>query len=212
MEKIPFETIREILDERIAKETTVDFYGIEIKVKYMITHEQYDNAIGQIMNCCYDDASGEYLPELRELATRTVIVAYYTNLELPDDVDDLNYLLFASDDLMDGIYSAINRTQLQELHRAVAKRCEVRNEANRKFFENEIKEVTDGIESMASGIQGLFDGVSSDDMRQLVKVLGEGRIDEEKLVNAVVKARSEDYNNEAEKVIPFPVEEQKDGE
>lgn len=209
-QKITFETIRNTLDERIADTNSFDFYGMEITVKRMIPFDAYCAAIEHIIDCCYDSESGEYLPELRELSTRMVITAYYTNLELPEDMNDLERMMFC-EELIGQIYDLINPVQLRELHHAVSKRCEIRNEANRRYFDSELQKVTDGIDAMASGIRSFFDGISDKDMKKLAKALTSGRIDEEKLVAAVIKAQNEE-REDAEKVIPFPAEEKKDGE
>jgi len=208
--KIPFETIRNILDERIAEVDSFDFYGTEITVKRMIPFDAYCTAIDRIIDSCYDSESGEYLPELRELSTRMVIMAYYTNLELPEDMNELERMMFCGE-LMAHIYDLINPVQLRELHQAVSKRCEIRNEANRRYFDSELYKVIDGVNAMSSEIRSFFGGISDKEMKRLAKALTSGKINEEKLVDAVIKAQNTKREDE-EKVIPFPAEEKKDGE
>jgi len=208
--KIPFETIRNILDERIAEVDSFDFYGTEITVKRMIPFDAYCTAIDRIIDSCYDSESGEYLPELRELSTRMVIMAYYTNLELPEDMNELERMMFCGE-LMAHIYDLINPVQLRELHQALSKRCEIRNEANRRYFDSELYKVIDGVNAMSSEIRSFFGGISDKEMKRLAKALTSGKINEEKLVDAVIKAQNTKREDE-EKVIPFPAEEKKDGE
>ena len=200
----------EILNDRTAKTNTFDFCGTEIEVRDMIPFDDYCTAIEHIIDCCYDNDSGEYLPELRELTTRMVITAYYTNLALPEDMEELERMMFCAE-LMDAIYERVNPVQLRELHKAVAKRCDIRNEANRRYFDSELRKVTDGVWAMASEIRGFFSGISDKDMKRLAKALISGKIDEEKIVEAVIKAQNEKREGE-EKVIPFPAEEATDGE
>ena len=209
-QKIPFETIKTILDERMAKVNTFDFYGTEIEVKRLIPFDEYCTAIERIIDCCYNEESGEYLPELRELSTRMVITAYYTNLELPEDMEELEHMMFC-EELIGSIFELINQEQLREIHRAVKQRCDIRNEANRRYFDSELKKVTDGVEAMGAWTREMFDGISRDEMQNLVSALSSGRIDEDKIVDAVVKAQNE-KREDAEKVIPFPAEDTKDGE
>ena len=209
MSKVPFETMREIINDRAVDVDTIEFYGAEIAVKRMIPYEDYCSAVNYIVECCYSEDDGEYMPEIREFATRVVIARYYTDLELPADAEELYAMMFKTD-LMDLVYSRINESQLAELHRAVAKRCDVRNNANRAAFEKELRDALNEMEALAQGVAAVFDGLNESEMHGIVKALSSGKLDEEKLAAAVVNARNMVHEDEG--VIPFPAGGEQDGE
>ena len=181
---VSIEKMDNIIKENFKDETVVDFYGQEIVVRRMITANEVMEFVETAANACFDPDTGEYHPELKDFLLRSGTLLYYTNVRLPDDAEH-RYKIVCGTDLADMVYKYANRAQLCGIEAAIDTLCEMRTDANRVQFEQEIRKATDAVAKLTEQISTLFDGVSPEDMKAIVSALGDG-VDEEKLVKAVV--------------------------
>lgn len=211
LKKITSKDIEEIARDYFPASTAIVFHGKEIAVQRMLPYKRVCALIEAIVKSCFDSESGEYMPEVRDFATRLAVASAYTDLELPEDTDE-QYAMLYSTDMMQKIYEAIDHGQLDMLRTSVQRRCDIINDANRTAIEKELYEAVGMISTLADNIGKIFKDVSSEEVAEMVNNLMTHGVDEEKLVDEVVRKQNELREKADGKIVPFPAAEENDGE
>ena len=193
-QKIAYETIQEAINDYCPRVELLDWCGIEITVQKVIPFHLVTEIVRKVADACFQEDTGEYMPEMMDIATRMYVFGLYTNIELPEDPDEQNLLLFGSG-LWNKVAALINEDQLDAIELAANRRVKARLDTNRAEFEHEVNTVVESIAELSQQMSSLMDSVTPDDIRKMVAAVGENGIDEAKIVQAVVaeqnKARAE---------------------
>ena len=185
---ISVEKMDEILKDYYPESTTVDFHGQELVIRDLIDPADFFELVRRIADGCFS-VEGEYMPEVYEMLLRAGIIDVYSNVRLPHNPKHLNRFVYAPD-LYNTVVRNINRDQYNALCDAIWERISARKDANRVLFETEIQRAVAGIQNLGEQFSQLVGEVSPEDVKALVEAIGEGSIDEEKLVSAVVEKQN----------------------
>lgn len=205
------EKLDEIMNDYFPAVEVMDWHGVELEIQKKVSAATMYDLVRKVANTCFDDTTGEYLSEVRDFAERVAIVSAYTNVQLPDDDTEHLYDILYRTDLYDAVWKNICSDQLLAISDAIDQRIETRTEANRVAFEYEVQNIIESVRQLGEQINQLFEGITPEDLKAMISVIGDNGIDEEKIVQAVVaeqnKARGDDN------IVQFPVsEETTDGE
>ena len=201
-EKISFEKIEEIMNERFFVVDTMDWYGVEVEVKSLIPFALASELVRRIADACFSD-DGEYMPEVSDFALRLGVIEAYTNIELPDNVEEQNRLLYGTD-LWEDIISLIYDAQFNMIVQSVNQRVSYRLDTNKAAFERGVNEVMDGLMQLGEQFNTVMADVEPGDVKRMIEAIGENGIDEEKIVKAVVSEQNKARDN----VVVFPAAEE----
>ena len=185
---ISIEKMDEIMKDYFPETETVDYHGQKLVITKVIAPEDMFELVRQIADGCFAP-DGTYMPEVYDLLMRAGTVGEYSNVRLPKEVGHMGRILYGSD-LYGTVWKHISREQHDAVVDAVWERINARNNMNKALFENEIQKAVAGIQSLGEQMAQLFGEVSADDIKALVGAIGEGGIDEEKLVQAVVEKQN----------------------
>lgn len=175
----------EIMDERFPNFVSVDYYGEELRIRRVIEFDTFTEIVQSVVRACFRENDGAYMPENKDYAIRLCVIDAYSNVRLPDNKDKRYKMTYCSD-LFDTIVSEISVSQYEAMIDAIEEGIMARNDMNRQLFEHGTQIVTDEIAELGKQLGELFGGVSPEDLQKLVSAVGEGGVDEEKLVQAVV--------------------------
>lgn len=78
------------------------FRGVRVSYRKIITAQEVGKVIDNIIACCYDENKSVFLYEIFDVAFRSNIIAAYTNIELPDNIDEVINAVYIS-----GLYSLV---------------------------------------------------------------------------------------------------------
>ena len=185
---ISIEKMDEIMKDYFPETETVDYHGQELVIRKTIEPEDMFELVRQIADGCFSP-DGTYMPEVFDMLLRAGTIGEYSNVRLPKEVGHMGRILYGSD-LYETVWRHISREQHDAVTDAVWERINARNNMNKVLFENEIQRAVDGIQSLGEQLAQLFGEVSADDIKALVGAIGEGGIDEGKLVQAVVEKQN----------------------
>lgn len=198
--KIAYETIMEVINDRCPQADTIDWFGTEITVQKIVPFKKVTEIVQRVTAACFAQEDGNYIPEVMNMALRICVFEAYTNIELPDDIDEQNLLLFGSG-LWDLVTALINADQLGTIELAINRRVKARLDTNRAEFEHAVNMVVESIAELSQQMSGLMDGVTPEDIQTMISAIGENGIDEAKIVQAVVAEQNKTRDN----VVEFPV-------
>ena len=103
-------------EKKISRVTLAD--GTEVSVKKYIGIIDFSVIVNRIADECVDEKSGEYTPELVAALTDSYIVGYYTDYQMPAELDQ-QYDMIRSLNIIESIIDKIDQRQLNELSEAI---------------------------------------------------------------------------------------------
>ena len=125
------------MDERISADKVMKFglrgykeyidynwHGLMIKIRTLLSRDEEYEIVRSVVECCtcYGDNGEEYIvPENLELALRANVVIYYTDILLPNDIDEQHTLLFYSN-LYDVVIEHANKAQIDSIFNTLYRR------------------------------------------------------------------------------------------
>lgn len=167
---------------------TIEWNGISIVVKHSLTLRDMLEFVNSVVKSCFGE-DGSYMPEVRDFATRNCIIKYYTNISLPSNVEQRYDLLFHST-ILDEIIPNIDYSQFDKMMRAIKEKTAHLAQANIEAVTKQMNELCASFENMQKQFSDTFSGVDKDALTGVINALGDGVIDEEKIVQAVINAES----------------------
>ena len=149
-----------------------------------------------VVKSCFDSDTGEYLPEMRDFATKSALLKYYTNIDLPNEASKQYKLLYGTD-LIDCIFKSqiIDTAQFEEMTNAIKAKLKYLSDAGVNQMLVELEGAVEGIDNIVNSFSGVFDGVDNDAVLKIANaVIGEG-FDENKLAKAFLKRDNDNTLN-----------------
>lgn len=203
---VTVDAIEDVMKSEFANAEIVQWHGIDVEIKKSIDLHLAYEFVNQVVNSCFDEDDGGYIPEIKDFAIRACTVEKYTNITLPENVEKLYDLMYMTD-IYDLVRDKINRKQLNALVRAVDDKIEYRTDSGIMV----IRKAADDVRALTKQFANLFGGVTPDDVQAITKAVIDGRLDEEKLVKAYAKVKAETPDPvEADIVVPkIPMEPEK---
>ena len=169
----------------------VEWRGIDIDIKNTLSLEEMLAFVKNIVAACFDAEHIVYHPEMKDFAVRAVLIELYTNISLPSNVGRIYDIVYCSD-LADVVYSFINQKQFEVMMNAVDDEIDYIANSNVEAITKQVNALSDTIEKLGEKFKGMFDGVDPEDIKKTLAAIGEGGIDEGKLMDAyLVKAKAE---------------------
>ena len=162
---ISIEKMDEIIMDYYPDTVAVDFHGQELVIRRTITMEEMALLTKTVAERCFDEKTGEYLPELLRYLTDILIIAFYTNVRVPRNAEK-QYRMLRQTDLMRVVHDNISDDQYYEITEAIDDRIRLRNERNTKMVEKQIQDAVSSVTAIADLLDGMFDGVDKDDVAE----------------------------------------------
>lgn len=97
---------------------TVQWHSKQLVLKQFLPVQDYMTVVHDILRDCQPPDGGEIALELIDFAIRSNIIAAYAFVELPEDVNKLYYIVYASD-LYDVVLANANKKQIDAIIRSV---------------------------------------------------------------------------------------------
>ena len=166
-------------------EVSVEWNGTSIKIKKLIDTAIANAVIASISEgAFYDD--GEYNPSNIEFMIRMFVVTMYTDIEMPDE-KELQYALVYGTDIYSVVLDNICSDQLFDIITNIEKCVEFKKQMNVDGLRARMQELQAEVSTILEQIGSLLGQVSADDIRKLVDAISNSKLDEKKLVDALVE-------------------------
>lgn len=174
-----------VMKENFDNEMSIDWHGITVEVKKVIPYADMLAFVEMVFAACFADG-GKYMPERFDMVFNACIVGTYTNITLPKDADDVYSILFNSD-LIGMVMGIVNNQQIDSIRRAAERKIAHKLRTNENEINAAINKTVESIANLSSAVGDLFDGVTNEDIANVMSAIGNGKIDEEKLMEAYIK-------------------------
>lgn len=178
---------------KIEKINTADTDGVikekdsaQMHVRRIIGFDEFTSAVNSIVNGCFDDDTGEVSYEVVDFIERAEVIERYTDYSLPDDVDAAFSVIYETD-VYEQARKNIDEGQLIRLFAAAEAKLEAKEKRANAAVEVAAQEVIAKFEELTEQMEGLFGGVTPDQVSGMFDALVDGKLDEDKIVEAVMK-------------------------
>lgn len=174
--------------DRIAKETytpteTIEWNGIEVIVKRMLSFEEMMMFVDSVVKSCFTIDKGTYLPEVKDFAIKSSILEMYANFSLPNNIEHKYNLIYCTD-ATQVVLQHIDAHQFNEIVRAINDKLDNIAQANIEMVYKQMNDLYVAFDNLQKQLSSVFEGINHDDVSRLVSAITDNKLDEEKLVKA----------------------------
>lgn len=120
---LPLSKVRSVVGQRRIKYRKIVWHTAEMYVKTFLPLDEYKDLIDSIVRTCTTE-DGDCIYEMIDFVTRINIIAAYALIELPDDINEMHYIVYESD-LYDAVVGNVNVAQVDAVVRAVREYCAI---------------------------------------------------------------------------------------
>lgn len=185
IKRISVNAMDEILKDYENTET-IQWNGIEVVITKNLSLEEMMAFADSVVKSCFDQASGTYMPEIKDFAIRSNIMERYANFTLPSKVER-QYDVVIRSGVVEEILRHINFSQFDELLKAIDAKLQNAADANVQMVFRKFDDVVTSFEGLQDKVGALFAGVDQADIGKLMSAISEHGVSEEKVVKAYME-------------------------
>jgi hypothetical protein len=165
----------------------IEWNGLEVVITKTLPLEEMMAFANSVVKSCFDQATGTYMPEIKDFAIRSNVMERYANFTLPSNVER-QYDMVMRSGAFEMILNYINPSQFNELTSAIEARLQNAADANVQMAFSRFNDVVTSFEGLQEKVGALFAGVDPADIGKLMGAISEHSVSEEKIVQAYVSA------------------------
>lgn len=184
---ISFDDIAAVVDPESI--THMDCGGKTIDVRSTVPFAEASKFVETVADLCFDN-SGDYIPQVYDVAVAYAIIDMYTSIETPTDITALADVVYRSN-IIENIRQYIDDVQIESLLDAVAKKIEYRIAINTSAAVNKSNDIINKIEEAEKMLEQVASGLGGEDISKLMSAIADGKIDEKKLMGAYLDKKEE---------------------
>lgn len=190
IQKISVNAMDEIMKRFDAVET-IEWNGLQVVIKKNLSLEEMMTFANSVVKSCFDQASGAYMPEVKDFAIRANVLDMYTNFTLPKDLNK-QYDMVIRSGAVEMVLNYINYAQFNELVKAIDSKLQNTADANIQAFITKLDNVTTAFSDMQTEMEKMFSGVDTEDIGKLVGAIANGNNTEEGIVKSYLELVKKD--------------------
>lgn len=188
MAKLTINKIEKVMKEMFIPEANVDWHGEQLTVKHVLSLEEMLTFTNSVINSCFDN--GEYIPQLKDFATKVATLLCYVDINLPDDPEK-KYAICYKTDLVQTVLEHINLDQYSEMLNAIEYKLDNAAESNVQMVYRKADEAAEAMAKMVDEINAVFENIDPQDLKNVISAIGSGGVDEQKIVSAYINAQKD---------------------
>lgn len=164
---------------------TVNWNGLDVVITKTLSLEDMLAFVDSVVKSCFDQATGAYMPEIKDFAIRSNVMERYANFTLPSKIER-QYDVVMRSGAFEMVLNHLNAAQFNELIRAIDDKLKNAADVNIQTVFRQFDEVVDSFNNLQEKIGTLFSGIDSSDIENLMGAISDGGIDEAKVVKAYI--------------------------
>ena len=173
-----------ICDELNDNTMSIEWRGLSIVLKRRLSVRELMGFSQSVIDNCISKSDGRYVPEVFDFIVNNNIIEFYTNISLPEDIEERYSVVLSCRQLIDVIKDSIDSLQFDELINAIRSRLYYESRTNIDAILEKADSARDDIESMSSMLSNMLDGIDADTFKDIMKIVSSGDIDEAKIMDA----------------------------
>ena len=170
----------------------IEWNGLSIKIRSTVNFEHMFMFVEYVVKSCFDSDTGEYLPQMKDFATKSAILKYYTNISLPDSSEKQFKLLYGTD-LFERVFDSqiIDMDQLNSMNSSINAKLKQLSDSDVVQLHAEFEMLLSNIENLVNQFSSIFDGIDNELLDKIATAAIDGGFDEAKLAKAFLGINQE---------------------
>lgn len=174
--------------------TTIDHGDSSFSVRKIISIVDIFQVVDEVLSVCFGD-NATFTPHVKDIAIKSAIMEHYAGISIPDDIRVRYSLVMRSTTLFEKIVAAIDPVQYRELVETIDDAIEYKKATCLSMAVAQNEALHDRWERLAVELNELFGDMSSETMKQMINTIANGKLDERKIVDAILAARAHEGSN-----------------
>lgn len=166
-----------------------EWNGVGIEIKPVLTPTEMSRFITEVILYCLAGENQSFVPEYKDIAIRMCVVKYYTDLSVPEAVDDEYITLLYRHDIVDTVLAEISGEQFDVMVDSINKKLDYILKRTGTYTESKLSEFIEIVTELIEGFAGKFGDIDSGKLMELANAVSNNKIDEGKIVAAIMKER-----------------------
>ncbi len=174
----------------------VEWLGYTIHIKRFLDFMDMMGFVNGVTAGCFAKSDNSYMPEARDFFFRCHIVEYYTNIELPDNLEEKNQLVYGTN-IIEVVLRNVDMGQFQAIIDSIDKKVANLVDINVKQINDEVEFIYEQVSALYAQLTEAFDGIDKETIASIANAVVGTTFDEKKLIDAVNAAKAETTTNGA---------------
>lgn len=183
--KITINSLDKILEENYTNTITAEWHGIEVAIKRTLGFKDMLEFVNDVVMSCFQTDSG-FVPEVVDFAIKSNILSRYANYSLPDRLEHRYEIIYCTD-AVDFVCKHINNEQLGEITASIHKKISYLCNTNIMNIQKQMTELVSSFETMRQKTADMYANLTPEDMSKVLSAFEDGKLSEEKLVEAYLQ-------------------------
>lgn len=183
--KITVKEFEDIARKNYVATEVVEWNGVDIIINRTLSLRDMLEFVDMVVNSCFSEQTGSYLPEIRSFAISMCILEKYANFSMPSDIEKQYELIYRTD-AVKAVVERINRSQLDDIITAIDQKIDNIASANIDAVHSKMSDLCVAFENMQNQMSTLFSGINEEDIKNMTAAMSGGLLDQDKLVKAYI--------------------------
>lgn len=162
---------------------------MEIMVKPRLDFLEMMTFVDGVVKGCFRSDDNSFLPEVKDFVIKSYIVEMYSNVSLPQNVNKKYDLLYACD-IVDFILDIIDKSQFEEMMKGIDQKIKYMVAMDVNTITTQMNQLLSSLSGVESKASQLFSEISKEDIDTILKAIGNGKIDESKIMEAYLEHKN----------------------
>lgn len=183
MTKITIEDYRKMTEKEFEQTIDAKWNNMALHIKHTLNLKEMMSFVQYVTGSCFSEDTNEYLPEIRDFATRCCIIENYSDLVLPESTDE-KYEIVYNSDIVAFIVQKIDQPQFKEMLAAIDVKIKHMAQNSIEALNKQMSEVFSGLSILEKVASDMFNGIDTDTISKIAKTISDGGFSEKKLIEA----------------------------
>lgn len=183
---ISVNTFEKAVNSTYQPTTVTEWNGLEIVIKKHLSLAEVAKFVDVCVKACFDSDTAVYTPEAKDAAIRSCIVAFYTNITLPESIEKQYELIYHSM-ILDSITPNIDQAQLKSVVSAIDEKTDYLAGVNIEVVNKQMRDLQNIAANIQNQMSDIFKEINIDDVKKVMSSLSDKGLDEEKLIKAYME-------------------------
>lgn len=184
--------VKEKCSETLPSVITDEWNGITVTIRPSLPLVDMIYFVDEVVDACFSE-DGDFMPEVIDVLIKRSILSRYANFNLPIDLRKAYELIYHSD-AFEFVVARINSNQITEIINAISTAIKYRCDSNITEMRKQLSNLLLMMSDMGEKFGNVFDGLSTEDVSNLIKTLASPNLDEKKLVDAFLSKENEEVD------------------
>lgn len=185
--------VNKVIAESYKSVVDADWNGLELHIKRYLSLEEMMMSVNNVVLTCFAPETGEYLPEIKDFATRCCVLENYAGLALPSSLNE-KYKIVYGCDIVPFVMQHIDKNQFNAMLSSINKKIEHKAQSNIEAINKQMNEIISGFSELEENVSKVFKDIDNGTITKIAEAIADGNFDESKLV----KAFTEEANQTSE--------------